>query len=129
MSRIKRRLMLLAALVAMIAGCVSMAAAQVTTTTVQDTVYSANGTPAVGTVLVSWSSFTTTGGQTVPAGSTSVTLGAGGRLAIALVANAGATPMGSYYTAVFHLNDGTTSRQYSRFSSAVFVNMPVNETA
>jgi hypothetical protein len=112
MSGIKRGLRLLVALVAMIAGCVSIAAAQVATTTVQDTVYNANGTPAVGTVLVSWSSFTTTGGQTVPAGSTSVTIGAGGQLAIALVANAGATPMGSYYTAVFHLNDGTTSRQY-----------------
>jgi hypothetical protein len=112
MSGIKRGLMLLAALVAMIAGCASTAAAQVATTTVQDTVYSANGTPAGGTVLVSWGSFTTAGGQTVPAGSTSVTLGAGGQLTIALAPNAGATPMGSYYTAVFHLTDGTTSRQY-----------------
>ena len=112
MSGIKRGLMLLAVLVAMIAGCASTAAAQVATTTVQDTVYSANGTPAGGTVLVSWGSFTTAGGQTVPAGSTSVTLGAGGQLTIALAPNAGATPMGSYYTAVFHLTDGTTSRQY-----------------
>jgi hypothetical protein len=28
------------------------------------------------------------------------------------VPNAGASPMGSYYTAVLHLSDGTTSRQY-----------------
>ena len=112
MSGIKRGLMLLAAWVAMIAGCVSMAVAQVATTTVQDTVYGANGTPAAGTVLVSWNSFTTMGGQTIPAGNTSVTLGAGGQLTIALAPNAGATPMGSYYTAVFHLNDGTTSREY-----------------
>jgi hypothetical protein len=104
--------MLLAALVAMSAGCASTAVAQVPTTTVQDTVYSANGTPATGTVLVNWSSFTTMGGQTVPAGSTSVTIGAGGQLTIVLAPNAGATPMGSYYTAIFHLNDGTTSRQY-----------------
>jgi hypothetical protein len=41
-----------------------------------------------------------------------VTLGAGGQLTIALAPNAGATPMGSYYTAIFHLSDGTTSRQY-----------------
>ena len=112
MSGIRRGLMLLAALVAMIAGCVNMASAQVATTTVADTVYSANGTPAVGTILVSWNSFTTTGGQTVPAGNTSVTLGAGGQFTIALAPNAGATPMGSYYTAVFHLSDGTTSREY-----------------
>jgi len=112
MSETKRVLMLLVVLVAMIAGCVSMAAAQVPTTTVLDTVYSANGTPAGGAVLVSWSSFTTAGGQTVPAGTTSVTIGAGGQLSIALTPNAGASPMGSYYTAIFHLSDGTTSREY-----------------
>ncbi len=104
--------MLLVVLVAMMIGGVRTAAAQVATTTVQDTVYSANGTPASGTVLVSWSSFTTAGGQTVPAGNTSATISAGGLLSIALAPNAGATPMGSYYTAVFHLSDGTTSREY-----------------
>jgi len=112
MSGTKRVLRLLVVLVAMIAGCASMAAAQVATTTVSDTVYSANGTAAGGTVLVSWSSFTTAGGQTVPAGSTSVPIGAGGQLSIALAPNAGASPMGSYYTAIFHLSDGTTSREY-----------------
>jgi len=106
---IKRGWRLLAILAAMTAG---VAAAQVVTTTVSDTVYSANGTPAGGTVLVSWSSFTTAGGQGVPAGSTSATIGAGGKLSIALAPNAGASPMGSYYTAIFHLSDGTMSRQY-----------------
>jgi hypothetical protein len=129
MSGMKRVLMLLAVLAAMIAGCVSIAAAQIPTTTVSDTVYSANGTPAGGSILVSWSSFTTAGGEAVPAGSTSVIIGAGGQLSIALVPNAGGSPIGSYYIAILHLSDGTTSRQYSRFSSAVFVNMPVSETA
>jgi hypothetical protein len=112
MSEVRRGLMLLAVLVAMMAGWVHVAMAQVATTTVQDTVYSANGTPASGTVLVSWSAFTTAGGQAVPSGSTSVTVGAGGALSVALAPNAGSTPMGSYYTAVFHLSDGTTSREY-----------------
>jgi hypothetical protein len=89
-----------------------VAAAQGVTTTVQDTVYRADGTPAGGTVLVSWGAFTTAGGDSIPAGSTSVTLGTGGALSVALAPNAGATPMGSYYTAVFHLNDGTTSKEY-----------------
>ena len=119
MSGIRRGLMLLAFLVAMTAVWVNTAAAQVTTTTVQDTVYSANGTPASGTVLVSWSAFTTAGGQEVPAGSTSVTIGAGGVLTVALAPNAGSTPMGSYYTAVFHLSDGTTSREYWVVPAAV----------
>jgi hypothetical protein len=84
----------------------------VVTTTVQDTVYRADGTPAGGTVLLSWGAFTTADGESIAAGSTSVTLGANGALSVALAPNAGATPMGSYYTAVLHLNDGTTSKQY-----------------
>ena len=128
MSGTKRVLRLLVVLVATIAGWAGMATAQVPMTTVSDTVYSASGTPAGGTILVSWSSFTTAGGQTVPAGNTSVTIGAGGQVSIALTSNAGASPMGSYYTAIFHLSDGTTSHEYSRFSSAVFLNVPVSET-
>jgi hypothetical protein len=88
------------------------AAAQVSTTTVSDAVYQADGTPAVGTVLVSWPAFTTVAGQSVPKGSTSVTLGAGGVLTISLAPNASATPAGTYYTVVYHLNDGSTSREY-----------------
>lgn len=84
----------------------------VPTTTVQDTVYRADGTAAGGTVLISWPAFTTATGRTVAAGSTSVTLGTGGALSVALVANSGSTPMGSYYTVVFHLNDGTETRSY-----------------
>ena len=33
-------------------------------------------------------------------------IGAGGALSIALVPNVGATPIGSYYTVVYHLDDG-----------------------
>lgn len=86
--------------------------AQVPTTTVQDTVYRADGTPAGGSVVISWNAFTTAAGNAVPSGSTSVTIGTGGALTVALAPNAGGSPMGSYYTAVYHLNDGTTSREY-----------------
>ena len=93
-------------------GIGDVAAAQVATTAIQDTVYRADGTPASGSVVVSWPAFTTAGGQAVAAGNTSVTLGPNGALSLALTANVGATPDGSYYTAVLHLNDGTTSQQY-----------------
>lgn len=86
--------------------------AQVATTTVSDMVYQADGTPASGTVLVSWPAFTTATGQSVPKGSTSVALNAGGVLTVSLAANASATPAGTYYTVVYHLNDGSTSREY-----------------
>lgn len=86
--------------------------AQVATTTVQDTVYRADGTTASGTVLISWNAFTTAAGVAVASGSTSATIGAGGSLTVALAPNAGGSPMGSYYTVVYHLNDGSTSREY-----------------
>lgn len=86
--------------------------AQVATTTVSDTVYQADGTAASGMVLVSWPAFTTATGQSVPKGSTSVLLNAGGVLTVALAPNVSATPAGTYYTVVYHLNDGSTSREY-----------------
>ena len=88
------------------------AAAQVVTTTVADTIYHADGTPATGTAIFSWPAFTTSNGDTIPSGSTSAVIAAGGALSVQLAPNAGATPIGTYYTVVYHLDDGTLSRQY-----------------
>jgi len=88
------------------------AAAQVPTTTVQDTVYYANGTPAQGTIVVSWNAFTTANGSAIAAGNTTITLGIGGSLTVALAPNLGSVPTGNFYTAIYHLNDGETSREY-----------------
>jgi lysophospholipase L1-like esterase len=82
------------------------------TTTVTDTVYRADGTAAGGTVLVAWPAFSTAGGASIPAGTTSITIGSGGAFSVNLVPNAGSTPMGSYYTVVYHLDDGTVTREY-----------------
>ncbi len=73
-------------------------------TRVSDTVYRADGTPASGTVLISWPAFTTSDAKPVAAGTKSVTLGSGGSLAVDLVPNTGATPSGSYYQVVFQLD-------------------------
>ena len=97
------------------ASCVGVTAHAQTapaTTAITDTVYHADGTAAAGTVLISWPSFSTWAGDSVPAGSTSVTIGAGGALSVHLVANAGSTPMGSYYTVIYHLDDGSETREY-----------------
>jgi trimeric autotransporter adhesin len=75
-----------------------------TTTRVSDTVYRADGTPASGTVLISWPAFTTSDAKPVAAGTKSVQLGSGGTLAVDLVPNAGAIPAGSYYQVVFQLD-------------------------
>ena len=53
-----------------------LSAQTVTTTTVQGTVYQANGSPESGTVLVSWPAFTTAAGLQVAAGSTDWKAGA-----------------------------------------------------
>jgi len=88
------------------------ASAQVATTTVQGTVYRADGSAASGMVLVSWPAFSTAANQAVAAGSQTATIGQDGFLSMNLAPNQGAYPAGSYYTVVYHLNDGTVSKEY-----------------
>ncbi len=86
--------------------------AQVGTTQIADTIYRADGSRATGTVIVSWPAFSTLAGQAVPAGSTSTAIAIDGSFTVRLAPNAGATPAGSFYTAVYHLDGGTVSREY-----------------
>ncbi|MGP8173615.1 MAG: hypothetical protein ACLP7O_03600, partial [Terracidiphilus sp.] len=91
----------------------SMANAQaVSTTTVQGTVYLANGAPGAGTLNVSWPAFTTANGQSVAAGKLMLTIAPDGFVSVNLAPNVGAIPAGLYYTAVYHMSDGTTSTEY-----------------
>jgi hypothetical protein len=96
------------------------------TTTVQGTLYMANGQSGSGTLMVSWPSFTTAGGQAMVAGNTTVAVGSYGFVNVKLTPNVGASPAGLYYTAVFHLSNGTTTTQYSEFSTALFINLPLS---
>ncbi len=82
------------------------------TTTVQGTVYLANGQPGSGTLAISWPAFTTAAGQSVAADSMTLTIGPDGFVSVNLTPNLGATPAGEYYTAVYYMSDGTTSTQY-----------------
>src|SRR5579863_3985288 len=61
-------------------------------TTVSDTVYRADGTPAQGTLVITWPAFVTAGGTAIAAGVNNVTLGTNGALSTGLVSNAGASP-------------------------------------
>jgi hypothetical protein len=92
--------------------CGVSSAQAVSTTTVQGTVYLANGAPGAGTLSLSWPSFTTGSGQLVTAGHLVVTIAPDGFVSVNLAPNVGATPAGLYYTAVYHMSDGTTSTQY-----------------
>ena len=84
----------------------------VQTTNVQGTVYRADGSVAQGTMLVSWQGFTAVDGSAVAAGNMTVTIAPDGSVNMALAPNAGANPQGSYYTVVYHMNDGTVQKEY-----------------
>ncbi|MGC1462252.1 MAG: hypothetical protein WA802_08625 [Terracidiphilus sp.] len=98
---------LLVSVLAHIAG-----AQAVSTTTVQGTVYLANGQAGSGTLRLSWPAFTTASGQAVAADSMNVAIAPDGFVSVNLSPNLGATPAGLYYTAVFYMSDGTTSTEY-----------------
>ncbi len=102
-------------LLCVLAGLVSQAQSPATTT-ISDTVYRADGTPAAGTLLISWPTFSTASGQAVASGTKSVTLGTGGALSVALVPNAGAAPTNTFYTVVYQLSDDRCgSTDHARF--------------
>jgi len=114
----------------------SAAAQTISTTTVQGTVYLANGKPGSGTLQLSWPAFATSNSLAVAAGSTSLTIGADGFVSVNLTPNLGASPAGLFYTAVYHMTDGTMSTEfwvvpaaaqanYSEFSAALFINLPL----
>lgn len=99
--------------IGMLGAWASAALAQtVTTTTVQGTVFRADGTPASGTLIVSWPAFTTASNAAIAAGSDTTQIGADGFVSLNLASNANALPGGTYYTAVYHLNDGTVNKEY-----------------
>src|SRR5579871_5208457 len=95
-----------------IAAAVPARPATPATTTVSDIVYRADGTPAGGTLTISWPAFNTYDNKAVAAGTFSVDIGAAGSVNLSLVPNEGATPEGTYYKVVLNLDDGTSHTEY-----------------
>jgi len=81
-------------------------------TTVSDTVFRADGSPASGTLLISWPAFTTSDGRAVAAGTKSVAISPGGAFSVQLAPNVGSTPAGIAYAVVYQLTDGTVKTEY-----------------
>ena len=96
----------------LLAAMVLPCRAQVTTTKVSGTVYFANGSPASGSLIVTWPAFTTSQGQAIAAGSLSAAINADGNVSLALAPNQNATPSGTFYTAIYHLSDGSVNQEY-----------------
>jgi hypothetical protein len=83
-----------------------------TLTSVIDTVYMADGTPAAGVLVITWPAFVTASGTGIAPGSLDVTLGVNGALNVALAANVGATPANVYYTVVYQLQPSEVRTEY-----------------
>ena len=81
-------------------------------TSVVDTVYMANGTPAQGILVITWPAFVAGDGTGVAPGALDVTLGTNGALNVALAPNANATPANVYYTVVYQLEPGEVRTEY-----------------
>ena len=88
------------------------------TTLVNDIVYRADGTPAGGTLLISWPAFTSADQKPVAAGTMSATIGSGGRVNLNLVPNQGATPTGTYYKVVL---EAGRRHHYDRVLERAFI--------
>jgi hypothetical protein len=85
-------------------------AASPSTTLVTGTLYYSDGTPATGTLTITWPSFTTSSGYNVGASSNTIALASDGSLSVSLVCNTGSTPASSYHV-VLHLDKGTPSQE------------------
>lgn len=83
-------------------------------TTVTGTIYRADGATASGNYQISWPAFTDATGLTIAAGVLNGTIGGAGVLSVSLSANNGGSsyPVGTYYTVVFTLSDGTVGTEY-----------------
>ena len=87
-------------------------AAQPAKTLITDTLYRADGSPAAGTLLISWPAFTAAEGKAVAAGSITVPIGTAGAISLELVPTQNATPPGTYYRVTLKLDDGTSTTEY-----------------
>src|SRR3954469_7151706 len=101
-SRLTGRLFYL--LVAFLAAFGTARALPPLTTTVSDIVYRADGSPASGTLLITWPQFNTADNKAVAAGTMNVSIASGGAVNVALAPNAGASPAGTFYKVTYKLD-------------------------
>ena len=83
-----------------------------TTTAVQGIVNFANGKPATGSIVVTWPAFTTATHLAVATGRLTAAIAGNGSVTLHLTPNSGAIPVGVYYTAAYHLSDGSTREEH-----------------
>jgi trimeric autotransporter adhesin len=80
-------------------------------TTVQDTITYADGTTASGSIVLTWPPFQFSG-VTITGGQSEYEIGLDGAISISLYPTVGALPSGVYYTASYHLDQGSVYEEY-----------------
>ena len=101
-----RRLLVAAALW----GAVAVSGQELTRTQIADTLFNANGSRAVGSLRISWKSFTGADGSTVAKNSVDLDI-VDGIVSVALAPNLGAVPDGTYYSVEYRLHKGEKSNE------------------
>jgi hypothetical protein len=80
-------------------------------TSVKDTVYKSDGSPATGSVVISWDSFLSQESKPIFGGSKTITLN-NGALLVALIPNIGATPSGTSYTVRYYQSGAVYAEEF-----------------
>lgn len=102
----KGRLLVAAALWA----AVAVSGQEIARTQISDTLFNADGSRAVGSLRISWKSFTGADGSTVAKNSVELDI-VDGVVSLALAPNLGAVPEGTYYSVEYRLNRGERSNE------------------
>ncbi len=101
-----RRLLVAAALWA----AVAVSGQELSRTQIADTLFNADGSRAVGSLRISWKSFTGADGSTVAKNSVDLDI-VDGIVSVALAPNLGAVPDGTYYSIEYRLHKGERSNE------------------
>jgi hypothetical protein len=107
MLQARRRIGRLFYLLLTVSLAVATAFATPGTTTIAGVVYRADGTPAGGTLVISWPAFTSSDGSAVAPGTKSVTLAQGGVLSVEAVTAKDIIDNGKFQEGLSKVIDGT----------------------
>lgn len=91
-------------------AAVAVSGQEITRTQIADTLFNADGSRAVGSLRISWKSFTGADGSTVAKNSVDLDI-VDGIISVALAPNLGAVPDGTYYSVEYRLHKGQKSNE------------------
>ena len=92
-------------------AAVAVSGQELSRTQISDTLFNADGSRAVGSLRISWKSFTAADGSTVAKNSVDLDI-VDGIVTVALTPNLGAVPEGTHYSVEYRLHKGERSNEH-----------------